>query len=205
MFSQKFKRFWEDRIFSNFIETDFWFSEFFDLLKSVQFYDSFICIGFSSWKVYLPDNLGFKWQNNFLVEKKLPIHRHPLSFFFHQRNLNYSQDWMRNLSSEKDDIISQIFPSFLSPADAMSCQSHLHISPQSVLFEKLHHSWRLERSHLGWRLQRKLHYLDEILLCWAHRWLLVPNEMFIVLSQSNRRKLGSVGFIATAERADHDY
>lgn len=94
------------------------------------------------------------------------------------------------------------FPFFI---DAMSCQSHLHISPQSFLLQKLYHSWRLERSHLGGGLQRKLHHMDEILLRWAHRWLLVADKMFIVLSESDGRKLRSVGFIAAAERAHHDH
>jgi hypothetical protein len=47
--------------------------------------------------------------------------------------------------------------------------------------------------------------MDKVLLCGTHRWLLVTYQMFIVLLESNGWKLGSVGFIAAAERADHDY
>lgn len=59
----------------------------------------------------------------------------------------------------------------------MSCQSHLHISPQSLFLQEFPHSWRLERPHLVRGLQGELDYLDEVLLGGADGRLLVADEV----------------------------
>lgn len=84
----------------------------------------------------------------------------------------------------------------------MSCQPHLHISPQSIVLQELPHSGRLERSHLVGGLQGELHHLDEVLPGGADGRLLVAHEVFIVLLEPSGRQSGGLGPAAAAERAD---